>query len=120
MIAVAKGDIVEDELYEQVDDIISEGGGRREIKRRIKEMNLSASSTSQLIVYAIDQLNEDLLYGAQSSWIRRHYGEEAAENANYGWGVSGAGKGAVVETKVYGQGVLISHMEGRRIVHEFE
>lgn len=45
---------------------------------------------------------EDSVYEAQTEWIKTNIDENAAKLANYGWFVDDN----VVETKVYGHGVL--------------
>jgi hypothetical protein len=68
---------------------------------------------------ALDTL-EDTIYDEQADWIRAHFGQKAADNANYGWGVSGGDDYLDVATKVYGHGVLRSFAKlGEPIVHEF-
>ncbi len=53
---------------------------------------------------------ETALYASQYEWIKTHYGEQAAENANYGWAVISNGESPFLEvaTKVYGHGLLMS------------
>lgn len=50
------------------------------------------------------------LYASQREWIVTHYGEQAAENANYGWAVEtdDTSPFVVAGTKVYGHGLLVS------------
>jgi hypothetical protein len=48
----------------------------------------------------------DTLYDAQEKYIRERFGDEAAEKANYGWGVDETGSDPEVQTKVYRRGVL--------------
>ncbi len=50
------------------------------------------------------------LYESQRQWILQHHGEEAAENANYGWAVETNDSSPFlgVATKVYGHGILYS------------
>lgn len=64
---------------------------------------------------------EDEIYDQQYQWIKDNKGKEAAEKANYGWGVDETGKELVVETKVYGHGVLTSRGSSKEdISHNFE
>jgi len=63
---------------------------------------------------------ENEIYDRQYQWIKDNKGKEAAEKANYGWGVDETGKVLVVETKVYGHGVLISRASTKEdITHDF-
>jgi hypothetical protein len=59
---------------------------------------------------------------AQFAWIKKECGAKAADQANYGWGVEISGKNVVVNTKVYGHGVLTSTgtYRVRRIDHSWE
>jgi len=67
------------------------------------------------------QVVEDEIYNRQYQWIKDNKGKEAAEKANYGWGVDTTGEKLVVETKVYGHGVLISRGSSKEdISHDFE
>jgi len=54
------------------------------------------------------QAVEEEIYNQQYQWIKDNKGKEAAEGANYGWGVDEVGPELIVETKVYGHGVLTS------------
>lgn len=46
------------------------------------------------------------IYAEQENYIREHFGDEAAQIANYGWGVDTVGERIDISTKVYGHGVL--------------
>jgi hypothetical protein len=46
------------------------------------------------------------VYAEQERLIREKCGQEAADKANYGWGVGGGDNSVSVATKVYGFGVL--------------
>ena len=64
---------------------------------------------------------EDEIYNQQYQWIKDKFGKEAAEKANYGWYVDTAGPELVVETKVYGHGVLVSRGSTEEdINHKFQ
>jgi len=64
---------------------------------------------------------EDEIYNQQYQWIKDNRGKEAAEKANYGWGVDETGPELIVETKVYGHGVLVSRGSSKEnISHNFE
>ncbi len=59
----------------------------------------------------IDELGDPItkaVLDGQYDWIREHYGDEAADCANYGWGSDGTDEPLVlgVATKVYGHGIL--------------
>lgn len=60
---------------------------------------------------------EDVTYEAQREYILAEFGEEAADTANYGWGVDEIV--GVIATKVYGHGVLTTAI-GETDDHEFE
>lgn len=49
---------------------------------------------------------EERAYAEQEDMIREMYGVEAADKANYGWGVDDDGDEISICTKVYGIGVL--------------
>lgn len=53
---------------------------------------------------------EDQIYSQQVDLIRKRFGREAADQANYGWGVNEGDRHLTIETKVYvdPQYVLIS------------
>lgn len=51
------------------------------------------------------------VYDQQYKTILAECGQDAADNANYGWGVSGGARTVDVATKVYGHGVLVSIAE---------
>lgn len=51
---------------------------------------------------------EDQIYDQQHEVIRREYGKDAADNANYGWFVDDTDGSVQISTKVYGKGVLVS------------
>lgn len=55
-------------------------------------------------------LAEDAAAQAQYDLIRAQHGEQAAEAANYGWGVGGDDCYVSYATKVYGHGVLITEV----------
>jgi len=55
----------------------------------------------------------------------KEYGKEAADNANYGWGVDSEEESISIRTKVYGKGILTSEgyltgKKGWEIEHDFE
>ena len=56
---------------------------------------------------------EQEAYDNQEAWIRKHCGKQAADKANYGWGVDEVE--GVICTKVYGFGVLITDVESGEI-----
>lgn len=57
------------------------------------------------------------IYRDQQRLIEAKFGKSAAEDANYGWGVSGSDGFVSVATKVYGRGVLVSEAtRGVRVV----
>ena len=58
---------------------------------------------------------ESDIYISQEVVIKNRYGKEAADKANYGWGVDDC----TVQTKVYGHGVLISWYEGDKMIHSW-
>lgn len=62
------------------------------------------------------------IYIEQEKYIKEHFGEHAADVANYGWGVDGQKNGINIATKVYGHGVLCSeaHLGDSEITHSFE
>jgi len=63
---------------------------------------------------------EDEIYNQQYQWIKDKFGKEAADKANYGWGVDKTEPELCVETKVYGHGVLVSRASSEEdIGHEF-
>ena len=66
---------------------------------------------------------EDKIYAAQERWIRKRFGDDAADNANYGWGVDVVDEHhyVLVATKIYGHGVLHSEAAGLsdRVSHDF-
>lgn len=64
--------------------------------------------------------DEDKIYRAQIRWIEKKFGKKSALEANYGWGVSTCEDGSPdVATKVYGHGVLVTHIVGGKIEHDF-
>lgn len=72
-----------------------------------------------------NNVDDDPLLVAEASqyqWIRRRIGKDAADRANYGWGVSGSDEDDLsVATKVYGYGVLVSHFEADgKVYHDFD
>jgi hypothetical protein len=60
---------------------------------------------------------EDKVYDEQYKLIKKKYGKDTADMANYGWGVTGGESWVEVSTKVYGHGVLTSHGNRQRIKH---
>lgn len=56
------------------------------------------------------EILEARAYDEQYNEILRQYGKDAADKANYGWGVSGDDDGTDIATKVYGHGVLSSYI----------
>ena len=62
------------------------------------------------------------IYIEQKKYIEEHFGEDAADVANYGWGVDEHKDGIGVSTKVYGHGILQSeaHLGDSEIAHSFE
>lgn len=62
------------------------------------------------------------IYIEQEKYIKEHFGEHAADVANYGWGVNGQKNGINIATKVYGYGILCSeaHLGDNEITHSFE
>lgn len=65
---------------------------------------------------------EDKIYDAQERYIKREFGKEAADRANYGWFVDGDAKHIIVSTKVYRHGVLTSTgiLKSGKVTHDFE
>lgn len=61
--------------------------------------------------YNSDVALEDAIYLHQWEQIKAQHGLEAAEAANYGWGVAPNGDGVSVATKVYGHGVIQTDAE---------
>lgn len=55
------------------------------------------------------------LISLQKCYIKKHFGREAVENANYGWGMTDEG----IATKVYGHGVLDTDNEGNHQFYPF-
>lgn len=51
---------------------------------------------------------EDQAFEAQTEWIKNHLGEEAAKQSNYGWFIDDFRD--EVGTKVYGHGILTTHV----------
>ena len=64
---------------------------------------------------------EDQCYESQYGFIKKDCGKEAAEKANYGWGVSGTEDYIDIATKVYRHGVLttIGHYKTKKIEHRW-
>lgn len=62
------------------------------------------------------------VFEEQEKYIREKFGDDAADNANYGWGVDVFDKGVSVSTKIYRHGVLTSkaNIGDSGIQHEFE
>lgn len=54
---------------------------------------------------------ESKAYDEQYEMIKSEYGKKAADNANYGWGVSGDDDFSDIATKVYGVGVLSTYVD---------
>lgn len=50
---------------------------------------------------------EDLIYEHQKAVIASEYGAMEADRANYGWGETELDDSLVVETKVYGPGMVL-------------
>lgn len=50
---------------------------------------------------------EDRIYAHQERVIREKYGKEAADQANYGWGVDERDDSITVETKIYGDEPMV-------------
>lgn len=66
------------------------------------------------------EMLEERAYAAQAAYIRKRFGKEAAESANYGWGVEDWENGVIISTKVYGHGVLTTTGEiGLPLSHTF-
>lgn len=65
---------------------------------------------------------EETAYEQQAALIKEEYGQQASDNANYGWGVDETDDEMVIKTKVYGHGVLISTIdfETGEISHYFD
>ena len=64
------------------------------------------------------EMVEDRICREQYAWIHSECGAEAAEKANYGWGVDAYGPEISVSTKVYGHGVLTSNASpGSNVSH---
>jgi hypothetical protein len=51
---------------------------------------------------------EDKIYEEQFAKIKETFGEDAANSANYGWGVDEHEDTIAINTKIYGHGVLTS------------
>lgn len=65
-----------------------------------------------------ESTTEQKIYDIQNKLIEKFFGKEAAEAANYGWGVTTCEGYISVATKVYGHGILQSDAnKGTRIVH---
>lgn len=57
----------------------------------------------------VDSGVEDAVYQSQEDFIRKHFGDTAADNANYGqWVDENDDEGLIVETKIYGHGRMRS------------
>jgi hypothetical protein len=74
--------------------------------------------------HALDELDDDAyealvssVVEAQQRWITERCGAEAARRANYGWGIDDVD--SIIQTKVYGHGVLTSTIEPEP-KHDFE
>ena len=65
---------------------------------------------------------EDKIYKEQEEYIEKEYGKDAANKANYGWGVNDNEDSIEVATKVYGIGILNStgFPSTGEIDHDFE
>lgn len=66
---------------------------------------------------------ETRIYNQQYDLIKRRFGKQAAQNANYGWGVDSSDDCVSIATKVYSHGVLTStKLRGRgvRTEHQYE
>ena len=57
----------------------------------------------------------------QYTYIKEHFGDEAADHANYGWGICEDDNALRVATKVYGHGVLctVVSRSNEAITHTF-
>ena len=67
------------------------------------------------------QAVEDEIYAQQYQWVKDKFGKEAADSANYGWGVDETGEALAIETKVYGHGILTSRGSSiENISHDFQ
>lgn len=64
---------------------------------------------------------EDKCYARQYRLIKATYGKEAAEKANYGWGVIDGEVLLDISTKVYGHGILrtVANRCNGQIAHEW-
>ena len=63
---------------------------------------------------------EKKLQDSQVAWIRKRFGNKAAQLANYGWASDGEGKNFSLTTKVYGKGILYSSYDDDKIDHDFD
>jgi len=64
-------------------------------------------TTIRVVANALTKLEVEI-YDEQYEYIKKHFGKDAADSANYGWGVDELGNGFRVATKVYGRGTLTS------------
>lgn len=65
---------------------------------------------------------EDRIFEAQQKLILKRFGADAANCANYGWGFTSVDDEVIIETKVYGHGVLITNAKhpSRQLNHQFD
>lgn len=62
------------------------------------------------------EAQEDETYNSQQKWIEDNINPTAAKSANYGWGVDHITE--EISTKVYGYGVLTTHVP--TMTHTFD
>ena len=51
---------------------------------------------------------EDHIIAHQAGLIRARFGEDAASNVNYGWGITELARGPVVDSKLYGHNLILT------------
>ena len=53
------------------------------------------------------------IYNSQNREIKKKFGKDAADNADYGWSVNDY----MVDTRIYGCGMLFSYCIANKIIH---
>ena len=90
-------------------------------KGKMVSINFKTGQVSEPDLTDPHNAAEAAIYEAQEKVIKKKYGEEAAEMANYGWGVDEQEDSVGVATKVYVDPVMIlssdKKLKGKRITH---